>query len=102
MEELPEEDNPEEENPEDQKAFEEIFGEAFGGEIISGGEPINWRRDYWYQRKRAITYQCAYDSLMKSFSVQRDIINQMRAEAWKDKEKIAGFEQARVTQNISN
>tara|TARA_Y100001960_G_scaffold329089_1_gene419484 strand:- start:345 stop:704 length:360 start_codon:yes stop_codon:yes gene_type:complete len=101
-EEHPEEEKPEETNPEDHQAFEEIFGDAVGDEVISGNEPINWRREYWYQRKRAIVYQSAYDALLKSFSVQQDIINQMREEAWKDKEKIAGFEQAKVTQNVSN
>ena len=101
-EEHPDEEKPEETNPEDLQAFEEIFGEAVGDEIISGEEPINWRREYWYQRKRAITYQSAYDALLNSFSVQQDIINQMREEAWRDKEKIAGFEQAKVTQNVSN
>ena len=97
------EENNEEEhetNPEDHEAFNEIFGiSASEDEIIHGNEPVNWRREYWEMRKRAITYQKGYDAILANFSLQQEVINEMREQLFKNAQKISEFTGVKLNQN---
>ena len=82
---FPPEDGGEEQKHQNKKAFDEVFGleKIEIEEEIHGEERINWKREYWIMRQRAISYERAYDGLLNHYFMQKTKFKEVNNKLWR-------------------
>jgi|TARA_B110000467_G_C18338104_1_gene500233 hypothetical protein len=65
------------------KAFDEVFGLEDIEEEIHGNEKINWKREYWVMRQRAISYERAYDGLLNHYFIEKGKLQEVNQKLWR-------------------